>query len=269
MTVSKNIASQLDDADVAGAVAAALAQVKAEPSNVEARRLLIDLLIVAGDLERADKQADILSKTSVELALAMSLLRGRLRAANARAAWFSEGAVPAFPEGPTPRDQAALELAIALREGNGDATRAALDALTAISENAELLVNGAAVDSFRDADDRVPHALEVLSTNGSYMWIDFDLIEAVTFGEAKTVRDLVWRPTKLTLKGGSESEVVVCGTYHAAEEGDKHRLARQTDWLELAGGVVAGVGQKAYLAGDDALYMLDLKSLAANEAGRS
>lgn len=267
MTYATDIAAQLDQADVDGAVAAALAQVKAEPSNVDARRLLIDLLIVAGDFERADKQADILSKTSVDLTLAMSLLRGRLRAANARAAWFSEGAAPAFPEGPTTRDQAAIELAIAVREGDAVATRAALDGLTNLSDSSQMTVNGKPVESFRDADDRVPHALEVLCTNGSYMWVDFELIEAITFGEAKTVRDLIWRPSKLTLRDGSESEVVVCGTYHATDQSGGHRLARHTDWLELDGGIVAGVGQKAYLAGDDALYALDLKSLAANGAG--
>lgn len=264
MTYVSGITAQLDSGNVAAAVELALAWVKAEPSSTEARRLLIDLLIIGGDFERADKQADILSKVSPDLALAMSLIRGRLRAANARAAWFLEGAVPAFPEGPTSRDQVAMELAVAERVGITHHVEAALSALTAISETSGMIVNGKSTETFRDADDRVPHALEVLCTNGSYMWVDFDLIEAVTFGEVKTVRDLAWRSTKLTLRDGSESEVVTCGTYYATDQTDSHRLARSTDWVELAAGSIAGKGQKAFLSGDDALFALDLKTLAAS-----
>lgn len=264
MTQVSGITAELDSGNLAAAVELALAWVKAEPVNTEARRLLIDLLIVGGDLERADKQADILSKVSPDLALAMSLVRGRLRAANARAAWFLEGAVPAFPEGPTSRDQAAMQLAVAEREGAIEDAEAALSALTTVSETPGMIVNGKPAESFRDADDRVPHALEVLCSNGSYMWIDFDLIEAVTFGEVKTVRDLAWRSANLTLRDGSESEVVTCGTYYAADQTDSHRLARSTDWDELPGGSVVGKGQKAFLSGDDALFALNLKTLAAS-----
>lgn len=259
MSNLSQVTGYVESGDVKGAVDAALAAVKAQPANVDARRLLIDLLIVAGDFERADKQADILSKTSVELALGMGLLRGRLRAASARIAWFREEAVPAFPEGPTPRDEAAIQLAIARRTDDGVAE--ALASTTALSETAGITANGAAVESFRDADDRIPHALEVLCTNGSYMWVDFDLIENVDFAEVKAVRDLVWRPTKLTLRDGSETDVVTCATYYADSPSDGELLARVTDWVDGADGVVTGRGQKAFLAGDEAIYAADLASL--------
>ncbi len=257
------ITGHLESGNVGAAVEAALAQVKELPGDSDARRLLVDLLIVAGDFERADKQADILSKTVPDLTLGMSLLRGRLRAANARSAWFSEGAVPAFPEGPTERDKLAMEVAIAQRGGDDAAAAAALQSLTAVSETGPIAVNGTTVDGFRDADDRVPHALEVLCTDGSYMWVDHALVEKVAFAPVKSVRDLAWRPATLALKEGSETEVVVCATYFAPDATDAHKLARETDWTELAGGVAAGKGQKAYLSGDDALYALDLQTIAA------
>lgn len=256
------ISSHLEKADLDGALQAALTQVKTQPTDTQARRLLIDLLIVAGDFERADKQADILSKTSVDTALAMGLLRGRLRAASARQAWFSDGAVPAFPEGPTDRDRAAMELAVARREGDAQSIKIALEALTAMSETGGLKVNGKPVQSFRDADDRIPHALEVLCTDGSYMWIDFGLVEDVTFPQIKVVRDLAWRPAKLTMRDGSETEVIVCSTYFATDPTNDERLARSTDWVEEAG-IVYGRGQKTFLIDDDAITAVDLTSLSA------
>lgn len=255
------ISDHLEKADLDGALQAVLGQVKTQPADTQARRLLIDLLIVAGDFERADKQADILSKTSLDTALAMGLLRGRLRAASARKAWFLEGAVPAFPEGPTERDRTAMELAVARREGDPEAVKIALEALTAVSETGGLKINERPAQSFRDADDRIPHALEVLCTDGSYMWIDFDLVEDVTFPQIKVVRDLAWRPAKLTMRDGSETEVIVCSTYFAANPTNDERLARTTDWVEETG-VVCGRGQKTFLVDDDAITAVDLASLS-------
>jgi type VI secretion system protein ImpE len=256
------VSAALDSANISSAVNLALETVKSAPKNTDARRLLIDLLILNGDFERADKQADILSNTAGELTLGMALLRGRLRAAKAREAWFKDGAVPAFPGEPTPRDQVAMLLGIALREGDASNIREALEALTSISQTSGLSINSNSVSEFRDVDDRLPHALEVLCSDGSYMWVDFNRIETIKFSPVASVRDLVWRPAKLRLDDGSETEVVVCATYFSNDQSDEEKLARATNWQELAGGAVVGVGQKAYLTDEDAIYSLDVNLLA-------
>ncbi len=97
---TNSVSALIDAGNLRGAVDAGLAAVKQNPTDALARRLLIDLLIVSGDFERADKQAAILANTLPDLALRLTMLRGRLRAADARAAWFETGAVPAFPRGP-------------------------------------------------------------------------------------------------------------------------------------------------------------------------
>jgi type VI secretion system protein ImpE len=257
----EQVSNLLDQGHVSAAVDAALAQVKSAPKDEDARRLLIDLLIVDGDFERADRQADILANTAGALTLGMVLLRGRLRAAKAREAWFTQGAAPAFPEGPTARDEQAMRLGVAMRDGGG-AVAKELEALTRVSETDTLVINGNPIAGFRDADDRVPHAFEVLCSDGSYMWVDFDLVERVEFSPAGAVRDLIWRPAKLTLKSGSQTEIVICATYFSSSQDDSEKLARSTGWNELPGGVMAGQGQKTFLAGDDALLALDLVSVA-------
>lgn len=261
-TYQERVSGRLDAADIDGAVAIALEQVKAAPKDEDARRLFIDLLIVQGDFERADKQADILSNTAGALTLGLSLLRGRLRAAKARELWFLEGAIPAFPDGPTGRDALAMQLAISMRGGSTDEIKRDLDALTAVSETQAMTVNDQTGLVFRDADDRIPHAVEVLCSNGSYMWVDFDRIEKLEYAPVHAVRDLVWRPANLILHGGSETDVVVCNTYFSQSQNAEEKLCRTTDWEEAAGGIVTGKGQKAYLVGDDAHYALDLSLLA-------
>jgi type VI secretion system protein ImpE len=259
---AKEISARIEAADLTGAVAEALTWVKQEPTNTEARRVLIDTLILAEDFERADNQANILAKTAPEFALGMGLLRGRLRAANARRAWFTEGAVPAFPNGPTDRDKLAMKLSLATHGGDGAAAETALSALTDLSSTSGMRVNGAAAGDFRDADDRVPHALEVLCTDGSYMWVDHALVESCIFEPLRAMRDLAWRPAKLTLKSVSESDVVICATYFAEDSSDSQKLARETDWAPIAGGAMHGKGQKVYLVGDDAVGALDITEMA-------
>ncbi len=262
MTYQERVSARLEEADIDGAVAIALEQVKAAPKDEDARRLFIDLLIVQGDFERADKQADILSNTAGALTLGLSLLRGRLRAAKARELWFLEGAIPAFPDGPTVRDTRAMQLAISMRGGNPEEIKRDLGTLSAVSETKSMTVNDQSRVEFRDADDRIPHAVEVLCSNGSYMWVDFDRIEKLELAPIRAVRDLAWRPANLVLAGGSETDVVICNTYFAAAQSAEERLSRATNWEDGIGGAVIGRGQKAYLAGDDALYALDLHLLA-------
>ena len=243
--------------DLAAAIDGAIAAVRAAPNDRSARSLLIDLLILSGDRERADRQADILNNLAPDLAVGISLLRGRLRAAEARETWFARGAVPDFPDGPTERDEAAMRLAVALREGDGVAE--ALASLTERSETAAA-VNGGAVAPFRDADDRLPHALEILGGNGAYVWIDLARIERVEFDPPRTLRDLAWRPARLRLRDGAESDVVIPMTYHAADPTVAERLARETNWDDRHGAAL-GRGQKAFLAGDEAVFANDLRRI--------
>ena len=247
----------LDRGDLDGALAAALAGVKAAPGDRAARGLLIDLLIVAGDHERADRQADILSNLAPDLAVGLSLLRGHLRAAEARRAWFEEGAVPSFPDGPTERDELAMRLGVALRAGED--VEAALAALSGASET-PVALDGASPVPFRDADDRVPHAVEVLGGNGAYVWVDLARIERIELAPPRVVRDLAWRPARMRLRDGAESDVVLAMLYHAAGATAAERLGRETNWDE-SGPVPFGRGQKAFLAGDEAVYAADLRSM--------
>ncbi len=260
-SLSKEIAKLLDENLLGEAVICSLAYIKRKPMDFEARRLLIDLLIVDGDYERADKQADILSNTVEDFALGMGLLRGRLQAASARKNWFLKGEVPAFPQGPTRRDKQAMRLWTDFLTKDEKAVEESLEKLSRISETHNLFVNRKKAATFRDADDRISHALEILCTDGNYMWVDFDLVSKIEFYPINSVRDLVWRGAKLTLKGGSQSDVVVCTTYFADDTTNSAKLARETDWMTLMAGMVTGIGQKIFVNDDDVIEALALKTL--------
>jgi len=261
MTLSASIAKSLSDNALDEALAEVKAHLKAKPSDEEARHLYIDLLVLAGDYERADSQCGLAVTFAPDATMGFALLRHELRAMAARDAWFEKGAAPEFPQGPSELDKLAIRLGIAHRAGDADDARAALAELEDLRGERALIWNGRPVSDFRDLDDRIPHALEVIMTGGAYLWIDFAKIAAVALEPVARPRDLAFRRAQLSLNDGAVASVLLPAIYHGTGTDPKLRLGRETDWVEEATGITTGRGQRCYLAGDDLVCFHDTQSL--------
>ncbi|WP_412065299.1 type VI secretion system accessory protein TagJ [Rhizobium sp. SYY.PMSO] len=259
MTLSAKIAEALSENALDDAIAQAKAHVKTAPTDKDGRHILIDLLILAGDYAKADAQCNLATTFSPEDMMGFAMLRNQLRAMAARSAWFEEAAAPDFPNGPTALDQAAMKLAIAHRAHSSD-TATALEALEAIRGERPMNWNGRPVSDFRDLDDRIPHALEVIMTGGAYLWIDFSRIAALRVEPIARPRDLAFRRAELELADGASAPVLLPAIYHGTK-GSKLLLGRETEWVDEPTGITTGRGQKCFLAGDDLVSFHDLASL--------
>lgn len=271
MTLSANIAQSLSDNALDEALEEVKAHLKTSPSDQEARHLYIDLLVLSGEYERADNQCSLAATLSPDATMGFALLRNELRAMAARDAWFASGAVPEFPQGPSELDKLALRLGIAHREGNAREARTTLEALETLRGERPLIWNGKAISDFRDLDDRIPHALEVIMTGGGYLWIDFAKIAAVSIEPIARPRDLAFRRAELSLIDGAAASVLLPAVYHGTGKDATLRLGRETEWIEEATGITAGRGQRCFLAGDELVSFHDTQSLEivpASSAGR-
>src|SRR4051794_10406678 len=123
---------ELFDAGKLGeAVTAALEQVKEKPADAAARGLLCELLCFTGDVERADRQLDVLGDIAPERMPAVALFRQLLRAEQARQQFFTEGRAPELVAELTPYMKLHLEASVCLREGRGaDAAKLLAEAET-------------------------------------------------------------------------------------------------------------------------------------------
>lgn len=255
-------AGQLDEA-----IAAAIAEVKAKPTDIAARCFLAELSCFAGEFDRTDRQLDTLSTQDPEAAAGVAEFRQLVRAAIAREECFTQGRVPEFLEQPTPYQESQLKAIVALREGNaGEAAT-----LLAEAEEARAELPGkrgeTAFDDCRDLDDLLAGTLEVLSTTGKYFWIPFAKVNSITFAPPQYPRDLLWRRVELDVEGGPDGVVYVPVIYPGtAEESDTAlRLGRATDWRGGDDSPVRGVGQKTWLVGDEDVPILELESLTFGE----
>ena len=265
MTLFDETAEAFDADDLTAAVAVAVAGVKARPTDPQRRMLLAELSVLAGDLDRAETQAKLAATHAPDLLAGISVFRQHLRGLDARRRWWEDGAVPGFPTGPSEADRAALTLNLALRDDDGPQAAAASATLEEARGTVPVSWDGVEAEDWRDLDDRLPHALEVVTAGGNYLWIGLDRVAGLRATAPARPMDLALRPVRLMLRDGSEADLLLCAVAPAPAT-DAERLGRRTEFDTLPGGLVAARGQKAMLVGDEMRGLLDVLGIEGRDA---
>lgn len=259
-----NAGSLLREGKLGPALAAAAANVRKRPGDLGARILLAELLLLAGNLERADVILDAAADIDPGSAVAVAAFRQLLRADTARRQLRRDGRVPEFLGEPTPACRALLAGYVALRAGDtASAAHAAAEA-EAARPRAPGDVDSEPFDDFRDGDDLLAGVFEVLTTTGKYFWIPTERVEAIDLHPPGRPRDLAWQRASMTVRDGPDGDVYLPVTYdwNGDAPDDALRLGRATDWrslLEASGdapGLVQGLGQRTFLAGERSLELM-------------
>jgi type VI secretion system protein ImpE len=248
---------------LADAVAAANAAVRKAPADLAPRVLLAELLLFAGNLERADVILDAGSSVDPQAAVVIAEFRQLVRAEMARRQQRRDGRLPEFLGEPTATLATILQASVALRAG--DATEAAALAAKAESLRPRVAgsIDGKAFDDFRDADDLQAGYFEVLTTTGKYFWIPTEQVESINFDKPKRARDLYWRRVNMSVRSGPDGVVYLPALYGDDDPNltDALRLGQATDWIELSETLVRGAGQRMFLVGDDTISAMDMTEI--------
>jgi type VI secretion system protein ImpE len=256
---------------LAPAIAAANAEVRRNPGDLGARVLLAELLLFDDNLDRADVILDAAAQADPTSAVVVAEFRQLLRADQARHQLKTAGRVPEFLGDPTVALRAALAAQVALRAGDlAEAARQAGEAEAVRPRVAGALNLGGddiAFDDFRDVDDLSAGFFEVLTTTGKYFWVPTERVASITFHPPRRPRDLAWRRATISVNEGPDGEVYLPVVYDLRPPGlaDDYRLGHSTDWIEEAGAPVRGIGQRVFLAGDEAHGIMELVTLRFGE----
>jgi type VI secretion system protein ImpE len=133
-----------------------------------------------------------------------------------------------------------------------DLRRRAFDAAPATAGT----VDGKPFAWLADADSRLGPMLELI-LEGKYYWVPFCRIRRIAMEAPSDLRDLVWMPAQFVWTNGGEAAGHIPSRY-AGTEGSSDgalRLARKTEWQELAEETFIGLGQRV-LATDEGEYPL-------------
>jgi type VI secretion system protein ImpE len=257
-------AKQLFEAGkLAEALAAAGDEIKKRPLDEACRWFLAELLCFAGELDRADKQLDLISTQDPKSIAGAALFRQLVRAELARQEFFRDGRVPEFLGVPGPVLKAHLAASIELRLGNPSGAASILAKARDETPTVTGSCNGAAFENLLDQDDLCAPFLEVLTSTGKYYWVALETIDNLEFRPPKRPRDLLWRQAEMSVHGGPYGDVYVPCLYAgtAASSDDLFRLGRATDWSSEEAGPVRGTGQRVFLIGDQDRSIMEITKI--------
>ena len=171
----------LKSGNLAAAIDATTAKVKSAPTDLDARWLLAELLVVSGQNDRADQQLDALMNLEPRASVTAVPVRQLLRAEAARRQFFEEGRVPELIDGADDAIRARLEAFVLLRAGD----RAGAGRIVEQAEKDRPALAGQMGDrSFsdvRDLDDITAGVFEVLTHTGKYYWIPMNRVDSIDF----------------------------------------------------------------------------------------
>lgn len=252
---------------LSAAIASAVEAVKREPNDYAVRWLLAELLIVAGEFDRADLQLDTIMALEPGAATSVVPVRQLLRAEVARRDYYLNAAIPSFLEDtPTQSMKCLLESFVQFRAGDfkkaGELAAEAEQLRPAICGR----LSGESFADFRDLDDLLTGVFEVLTKTGKYYWIPVERVELLEFSKPERPLDLFWRPVRMVVRDAFDAEIHMPVTYGNHETADEaSRLARRTDWLGGELLPVRGVGQRVFLVDNEReLAMMEIDVLNFN-----
>ncbi len=263
--------------DPAQALAALQQQVRTQPGDPKLRVFLFQLLCVQGQWARAMAQLEVCGQLDHGALAMVNTYREALKCEAVREAVFAGRTTPVVFGTPAP--WIAMLVEALGQDARGDAAQArhlraqALDLAPATPGR----FNGEAFDWIADADSRLGPVLEVV-LQGRYTWLPFEALSAIRAEPPADLRDVVWMPVQLTFANGGESVALVptCypGTRGSATDGPSGgpsggplRLARATDWVELAPDQFAGLGQRLLTTSSVEAGLLDLREVVLGAGG--
>src|SRR6266849_3144912 len=255
------------EGNLADALTAANAAVRKTPTDIGARVLLAELLVFAGNIDRADVVLDACADLDPTAALVVAEFRQLLRGETARRQLFSEGRVPEFLGEPTAAQRLSLAAVVALRGGDTQETGKLAAQAEEVRGHANGTVRGGSFDDMRDGDDLLASCFEVITTTGKYFWIPPERVSSLECHPMKRPRDLFWRRATMQVTDGPDGEVYLPTIYPplqgaAAEPSEALQLGRATEWLQIGeSGPMRGLGAVTFVVGEEPKTWLEMGAL--------
>ena len=254
--------TQFAEGNLATAVSLATQAVKNQPRDAKQRTFLVELLCFAGEVDRARAQLDTLSIIVPESRWGAEHLIRLITGEQIRRQVLAGGRPVSWIAAPSVLAEALAGGLLALGAGHlADAaeifSRAEL-ARPPIAGSHDAVVFA----DFRDLDDRLGSATEVITDAGDYGWLPMEDIAQIQFRPTQLARDLIWRSARIRTVAGETHQSFVPALYPASDmDADSIKLGRETSWSQPVEGIFLGAGRKLILVGETDLDLLQLWKL--------
>ena len=236
--------------------------IRAEPGKLALRVYYFQLLAVLGDWQKSLEQLQLCAQMDVNTTPMAKAYREAIRCEVFREEVFAGRKAPNILGEPAPwmgwLVEATQRLASGDAAGAAELRAQAFDAAPATAGQ----LNGEAFEWMADSDSRLGPVCELLA-NGTYYWVPFSSVKQINFEKPQDLRDFVWAACEVTLCNGGSMPGFIPTRYAGSERSgnDALRLARSTEWKDLGGDHVAGLGQRMWLTDSAEYALLDVRRL--------
>jgi type VI secretion system protein ImpE len=238
-------------------------QVRSDPAAARHRIFLFQLFAVAGAWPRALNQLDVLHDLDASALAMVQTYRQVVQCEVFRHDVFAAGRSPLVFGDPEPWVAWLLEALRLSATGHHAEARALREKALEQAPAAPGRVDAAPFAWIADGDSRLGPMLEVIM-NGRYYWVPFACVRRIETVSPTDLRDLVWLPAQFTWTNGGEVFGFIPTRYPGSEQSDDNalRLARKTEWIEIADGVYHGLGQRMLMTDQAEHALLDSREIA-------
>jgi type VI secretion system protein ImpE len=249
------------------AVSEATAEVKKNPTDLNRRNLLCELLCYENQLERVDKQLETLMIQQPESSITVSLFRQLIRAELTRQECFSEGRSPELLQEPDDLIRKQVQLWLARREGDTESIKQLVADIDEMRPPVSGVCNGKPFEDMRDMNDFTSFFFEVLTSTGKYYWVPMSQVETLEIHRPKRPRELMWIQASMVVRDGPDGEVYLptmyCGTNQSNDK--QLKLGRSTTWVGDEPGPMQGLGRRMFWIGETDISLLEIETIEFNQ----
>jgi type VI secretion system protein ImpE len=207
-------------------------ELKSNPLDAKRRAFLFELLVFAGEYDRAEKQLDVLAGANAGAAAGTLLYRSALHAERTRQSMFANRETPPIKqEGVYPG-----------------------------------VWNGTAFNEFRDSDPRIGTNLEVFLA-GSYTWIPVHYLRRLEIEPPANLRDLMWARARVEtsadfrLRELGEVLLPVLCPLSSRHQDETVQLGRESAWEPDEAHGEIPYGAKIFLIDGAEVPLLEIRSV--------
>jgi type VI secretion system protein ImpE len=252
----------LRSGDVDGALKALIDEVRRAPADAKHRVFLFQLLCINGDFARAKTHLDV-AKGLDQAALLMAQVYGDAIACEPlRRKVFAGEITPIVFGDPEPWMAKLIEALRLDAQGEHEAAASLRDQAYDDAPTSEGEIDRKRFAWIADGDSRIGPMLEIVA-HGRYWWLPFMRIASLTIEPPTDLRDQVWTPVQIQLVNGGEIVGLVPTRYAGSEASTDPliRLARKTEWREIAAESYAGLGQRMLITDEGEHPVMDVRRI--------
>jgi len=258
------------DADLEGALRLLQDHVRGHAGDAAPRIFLFQLLAVLGQWDRALAQLNVAAELDPKALAMAQMYREALQCEPLRAQVFAGKRAPLVLGEPDEWLALLIESLLTAADGSGAAAARSQDLRRQAFEAAEPTpgsLDGEPFEWIADGDMRLGPVCEAV-INGRYYWVPFARLSRIDIEAPADLRDVVWMPAHLVFANGGDAVAVIPTRYPGSESAadPRVRLARQTEWREVAPDLFHGLGQRQWTTDAGEKALMDVRTVVFSEA---